>query len=182
VSTCCVYSSHGQSRGRFESCGRQPIMLKITAWLVSRRQLLRVFLPQHSLNWIAQISDAVTSYTVQQNKHTARTILRIWENIITSCHRSPARQILEPLSKQHHQFTEHTARYLAHTGHTITRFRESGSTGFWSCGGMEEATWTRENVVGKVFPCEDQGGRGITVTVASGVVIWLHCGRSPPGI
>jgi hypothetical protein len=43
------------------------------------------------------------------NKHTARTILLIWENITISCHRSPARQILGPLSKQHHQFTEHTA-------------------------------------------------------------------------
>jgi len=74
------------------------------------------------------------------------------------------------------------SRYLAHTGHIITRFGESGSTGFWSCGGMEEAIWTRENVVGKVFPCEDQGGRGITVAVASGVATWLHCGRSPPGI
>jgi hypothetical protein len=43
---------------------------------------------------------------------------------------------------------------------------------------MEETIWTRENVVGKVFPCEDQGGRGITVAMVSGVVIWLHCGRS----
>ena len=34
---------------------------------------------------------------------------------------------------------------------------------------MEGAIWTRENDVGKVFPCEDQGGRGITVAVASGV-------------
>ena len=67
------------------------------------------FLPQHSLNWITQISDAVTTYTEQQIKHTARIILLIWENITISCHRSPARQILESLSKQHHQFTEHTA-------------------------------------------------------------------------
>ena len=42
--------------------------------------------------------------------------------------------------------------------------------------------WTRENDVGKVFPCEDQGGRAITVAVASGVATWLHCGRSPSGI
>jgi hypothetical protein len=47
---------------------------------------------------------------------------------------------------------------------------------------MEETIWTRENVIGQVFPCEDQGGRGITVTVASGVATWLHCGHSPPGI
>lgn len=47
---------------------------------------------------------------------------------------------------------------------------------------MEGAVWTRENVVGKVFPYEDQGGRGITVVVASGVATWLHCRRSPPGI
>jgi len=47
---------------------------------------------------------------------------------------------------------------------------------------MEEAIWTIENVVGKAFPCEDQGGRGITVAEASGVATWLHCARSPPGI
>ena len=47
---------------------------------------------------------------------------------------------------------------------------------------MEGVVWTRENVVGKVFPCEGQEGRGITVAVASGVAAWLHCGRSPPGI
>jgi hypothetical protein len=34
---------------------------------------------------------------------------------------------------------------------------------------MEEAIWTRANVVRKGFPCEDQGGRGIAVAVASGV-------------
>lgn len=32
----------------------------------------------------------------------------------------------------------------------------------------------RENVVGKFFLFKDQGGRGITVAVASGVVTWLH--------
>jgi hypothetical protein len=48
--------------------------------------------------------------------------------------------------------------------------------------GVEEAVWTKENVGGKVFPCEDQGGRGIPVAVASGVATWLHCGRSLPGI
>ena len=47
---------------------------------------------------------------------------------------------------------------------------------------MEGAISTRENVVGKVFPGKDQGVRGITVAVACGVAIWLHCGRSPPGI
>jgi hypothetical protein len=47
---------------------------------------------------------------------------------------------------------------------------------------MEGAVWTREKVVGKGFPCEDQGGRGIAVAVASGVATWLYCGRSPPGI
>jgi hypothetical protein len=39
---------------------------------------------------------------------------------------------------------------------------------------MEEAIWTRENVIGKGCPYEDQGGHGIMVAVASGVVTWLH--------
>jgi hypothetical protein len=75
-------------------------------------------------------------------------------------------------------------RHLAHTGHTPPhKFQgDSGSFGGWGYGSMEEGIWTRENVVGKVFPCEDRGGRGITVAVASGVATWLHCGRSPPGI
>lgn len=47
---------------------------------------------------------------------------------------------------------------------------------------MEGAVGMRENVVGKVSPCEDQGGCGIMVAVASGVAIWLYCGRSPPGL
>jgi hypothetical protein len=42
--------------------------------------------------------------------------------------------------------------------------------------------WTGEKDAEKVFPCEDQGDRGITVAVASGVVTWLHYGRSPPRI
>jgi hypothetical protein len=63
------------------------------------------------------------------NKHTARTILLIWENITISCHRSPARQILGPLSKQHHQFTEHTAGTWP-TGHTVTRLGSQGLRDF----------------------------------------------------
>lgn len=116
-------------------------------------------------------------------KHTAHTILWIWESITTSCICSPARQILEPSLKRHHQFTEHIAGTWPTQGHTQSYdLGESGSWGFWSYGSMERAIWTRENDVGKVFPCEDQGGRGITVAVASGVATWLHCGRSPPGI
>ena len=74
-------------------------------------------------------------------------------------------------------------RHLAHTGHTQSSdFRGVRVFGGLSYGSMEGAIWTRENVVGKVFPCEDQGGRGITVAVPSGVATWLHCGRSPTGI
>lgn len=70
-----------------------------------------------------------------------------------------------------------------HTGaHPVTRFGESDSWGSWSYGSVDGAIWTRENDVGKVFPCEDQGGRGITVAVVSRVATWLHCGRSPQGI
>src|SRR4051794_36825093 len=76
-----------------------------------------VFLPQHSLNWTTQISDAVTSYTVQHNKHTAYTILWIWESITTSCNCSPTRQVLEPSLKRHHQFTEQTAGTWTTQGH-----------------------------------------------------------------
>lgn len=51
-----------------------------------------------------------------------------------------------------------TLSNLADTGahnHTIWGV---GSSGFWSCGEMEEAIWTRETVVGESFPCNDQGG------------------------
>src|SRR5271156_3872218 len=136
----------------------------------------------------------------------------------TSCNRSPARQILEPSLKRHHQFTEHTAgtwptqgmikirllidlyvgRYppksrgeelLIYTmeelelavltniqqgTHSHTIWGDSGSSWFGSYGSIEGKGWFgRENVVGKVFPCEDKGGRGITVAVASGVATWL---------
>jgi hypothetical protein len=69
----------------------------------------------------------------------------------------------------------HKRHYLPHT------FQEADYVESWIAGVWSEI-WTRENVVGKVFPREDQGDRGITVAVVSEVALELFCGRSPPGI
>jgi hypothetical protein len=113
----------------------------------------------------------------------AHTSLWTWESISSSCTSSPAHRIFDPLRNDTSNLQSTHQRLGPYRAHTTTQV-SGGFRIFWGlgCGSMEGAIWTRENVVGKVFPCEDQGGRGITVAVASGIATWLHCGRSPPGI
>ena len=123
-------------------------------------------------------------HSTTKQTHSTHTSVDLGEHHhFLQCNCSPARRILEPLLKRHHHFTEHIVGTWPTQGYTQSHdLGELGSFGIWIYWNMEGAIWTRENAVGKVFPCEDQGGRGITVAVASGVATWLHCGRSPPGI
>lgn len=62
-----------------------------------------------------------------------------------------------------HKHTEHTDGLGPQGVQQITHVSRGRIRWSLDDGGMEGVIWTRENVVGKVFPHEDQGDRGITV-------------------
>jgi hypothetical protein len=68
--------------------------------------------------------------------------------------------------KQHQQFTEHAAGKLGPAGHTQPHNFQRIQIPWIGNMSMAKTIWTRENVVGKASPCEDQGGREITVAEA----------------